>query len=73
MLQLQGGHDAVLHLAHQPELRVFLAACGLPPETLQRLSAAAALRRSETARARCANFLFYPFSIFLFFFWFYRT
>ncbi|EIE18442.1 hypothetical protein COCSUDRAFT_68209 [Coccomyxa subellipsoidea C-169] len=49
---LKGGHDAVLHLAHQPELRVFLAACGLPPETLQRLSAAAALRRSETARAR---------------------
>ena len=42
----------MLQLSRQPELRAFLAACGLPPDTLQRLSAAAAMRRSETARAR---------------------
>ncbi|BDA48303.1 probable lipase at C-terminar half [Coccomyxa sp. Obi] len=49
---LKGGHEAILRLAQQPELRVFLAACGLPPDTLRRLSVAAAMRRTESARAR---------------------
>lgn len=53
-MTVQGGHDAILELSRQPELRVFLAACGLPPDTLDRLSVAAAMRRSETVRARCA-------------------
>ncbi len=48
----QGGHEAILRLAQQPELRVFLASCGLPPDTLRRLSMAAAMRRTDSARAR---------------------
>jgi hypothetical protein len=47
----QDGHQAILELAQQKELRAFLSSCGLPPSTLQRLSAAADLRRRE---ARCA-------------------
>ncbi len=43
-MSFQGGRAAILELTQQPEMRDFLSACGLSPESLERMAFAAAFQ-----------------------------